>query len=98
MIRREDFIFTIGYEGNTSVVDGQLKKRCGSFSTAALAEAGLLKQALCSAVYAENRGESDQVLAIYNKKAQVKLNSVDELKRIFGVFEVPEKTVKVKVI
>ena len=98
MIRREDFIFTIGYEGNMAVVDGHLKKRYGSLSTEALAEEGLLKQALCSAIYAKAQEELEQVLSIYNKKTQVRLNSVDELKRTFGVFEVPEKTVRVKVI
>ena len=98
MISRENFIFTIGYEGNTTVVDGSLKKRYKSLSTMELAEKGLFKQALCSAIYESQSEALEQVLNVYNIMTESKLKSTDELKRIFGVFEVPEGIGKVMVI
>ena len=106
MISRGDFVFTIGYEGNTAVVDGTMKKRYGSLSTVELAEKQLYKQAVCSAVYEEvtrkhgNSGEIalQRILEIYNRDSEGKIGSVEELKRTFGVYEVPEGVGKVMVI
>ena len=106
MISRGDFVFTIGYEGNTAVVDGTMKKRYGSLSTVELAEKQLYKQAVCSAVYEEvtrkhgNSGEIalQRILEIYNRDTEGKIGSVEELKRTFGVYEVPEGVGKVMVI
>jgi hypothetical protein len=82
-----------------------MKKRYGSLSTVELAEKQLYKQAVCSAVYEEvtrkhgNSGETLQrILEIYNRDAEGKIGSVEELKRTFGVYEVPEGVGKVMVI
>ena len=103
MISRQDFTFTIGYEGNIAVVDGTLKKRYGSLSAEQLAEKQLYKQAICSAVYEQASGKTkgealQKVLEIYNRNAEKKLDSVEVLKRTFGVQEVPEGIAKVTVI
>ena len=106
MISRQDFIFTIGYEGSTAVVDGTMKRRFGSLSTEELAEKHLYKPAISSAVYEEHTAASGQeggpalqkVLEIYNRDAEKKIGSVEELKRTFGVYEVPEGIAKVMVI
>jgi hypothetical protein len=106
VIGRADFVFTIGYEGNTAVVDGSLKKKYGRWDTERLAEEGMFKQALCSAIHELSRksagadgGRSlERVLEIFNAQAEQKLGSVEELKRVFGVFEVPEGIARVLVI
>jgi hypothetical protein len=115
VISRADFVFTIGYEGNTAVVDGTMKRRYGSLSTAELASLGLYKQALCAAVYdaaaagkqpaRKSGGDGrpataalEEILEIYNRHQEHKLSSVEDLKRLFGVFEVPEGIGKVLVI
>jgi hypothetical protein len=99
MIGRADFLFTIGYEGNTAVVDGNLKRKYGRYTTEQLAAEGLFKQALCSATHAQaGQGALEKVLEAYNAQAQQKLGSVEELKRIFGVFEVPAGIARVLVI
>jgi hypothetical protein len=106
LISRGDFVFTIGYEGNTAVVDGAMKKRYGSLSTLELAEKQLYKQAVCSAVYGEatresgNSGEEalQRILEIYNRDTERRIGSVGELLRTFGVYEVPEGVGKVMVI
>jgi cytochrome c551/c552 len=106
VIGRADFVFTIGYEGNTAVVDGSLKRKYGRFSTGELAAEGLFKQALCSAIHEQTAkaGGADagpaleSILQAYNAQAEHKLASVEELKRIFGVFEVPAGIARVLVI
>jgi hypothetical protein len=59
MLNREDFIFTIGYDGPHAVVDSQARRRYGSLSTRELAELGLYRAAYASVVYdrwADTRG------------------------------------------
>ena len=103
MISRQDFTFTIGYEGNTAVVDGTLKKRYGSLTAEQLAEKQLYKQAVCCAVYEQSSGKAtgdalQTVLEIYNRKAAKKIESAEDLKRTFGVHAVPDGIAKVTVI
>jgi hypothetical protein len=98
MIGRKDFMFTIGYDGSTAVVDGSLKRRFGSLGTTQLSEKGLLKQALCSAVFEGREEALSLVLERYNARAEHELSSVEELKRMFGVFEVPQGIARVLVI
>ena len=67
-MRREEYVFCIGYEGSTAIVDGRLMRRHRSQGTRQLAEAGLFKQAICSALWSDAQGELDEVLAIHNQK------------------------------
>ena len=96
-------MFTIGYEGNIAVVDGKLKKRYGSFTAEQLAEKQLYKQAICCAVYQQASGKGtgealQRVLEIYNQDALEEIDRVEDLKRTFGVNQVPEGIEKVTVI
>jgi hypothetical protein len=98
MISRKDFVFTIGYDGGTAVVDGSLRRRFGSLSTDQLAEQGLYKQALCSAVFEGRLEAVSRVLELYNARAEHKLAHVEELRRMFGVFEVPQGITRTLVV
>ncbi|MDR1505826.1 MAG: hypothetical protein LBI67_01855 [Treponema sp.] len=87
-LSREDFTFTIGYDGPRAVVDGQAKRRCGSLSAGKLAERGLFRAAWSSAVYSENMAEKQLVLDIYNKAAGTSYKAENPPDRLFGVFPV----------
>ena len=91
MLSREDFIFTIGYDGPVAVVDKQAKRRNGSLSTRELAEKGMYRAAYSSAIWSKNPSELDIVLEIYNKNAHVSLDSGISPDRFFGVFQVDVK-------
>jgi hypothetical protein len=91
MLSREDFIFTIGYDGPAAVVDGQAKKRYGSLSTRELAERGLFRAAYSSAIYAKDPGDLEILVEIYNKTAGASLTVNSPLDRLFGVFPVEVK-------
>jgi hypothetical protein len=86
MLSREDFIFTIGYDGPVAVVDGQARKRYGALSTGELAEKGLFRAAYSSAVYSKNPGELERVVEVYNKFSGSSLTVQSPLDRLFGVF------------
>ena len=85
MLSRVDFIFTIGYDGDTAIVDSRTKAKFGRLSTLELARAGLYKQAVCSAIYDEDEEALEKIMSIFNKDAEITVPSVERLKRILGV-------------
>ena len=50
-MRRADFVFCLGYDGSTAIVDGRLQRKYGALGLRELVEAGLTKQALCMALF-----------------------------------------------
>jgi len=89
MLTREDFIFTIGYDGPAAVIDGTAKRLYSKLSTKELAEKGLFKAAYSSAIWSKNNADMELVAQIYNKTVQTGSNvSVSSLERLFGVFPV----------
>jgi hypothetical protein len=93
MLSREDFVFTIGYDGPAAVVDGQARRRYGSLSTAELAERGLFRAAWSSAVYSKDPGEKALVLEKYNQAAGTLFSGDPD--RLFGVFPADVRRVMV---
>ena len=90
MISREDFVFTIGYDGAVAIVDGKAKKECGKLGTMELAERGLYRAAFASALRAASEGNAadmDSFMAFFNRKAGTSYRTADQLKRLFGVNE-----------
>jgi hypothetical protein len=88
MLSREDFIFTIGYDGPAAVVDREAKRRYGSLSTGELAEKGLFRAAYSSAIYSQDPKEMETLVEIYNRTAGTSLTVSSNLERLFGVFRV----------
>jgi hypothetical protein len=84
VLSREDFIFTIGYDGPVAVVDKQAKKKFGKLSTKELAEKGLFRPAYSAALYSGNKEEIELVAEAYNR---LSVNSADisTMERLFGV-------------
>ena len=101
MLSREDFVFTIGYDGPAAVVDKQAKRKHGKFSTQALVEKGLFRAAYSSAVHAGDQEEIKLVANAYNQlvghsPVQISDSDLSEsdksaLARLFGVFPVDVK-------
>jgi len=84
VLSRDDFIFTIGYDGPAAVVDKQAKKKFGKLSTRELAEKGLFRPAYSSAVYSGNKEEIELVAEVYSR-LQGHPTDVAALDRLFGV-------------
>lgn len=96
LIAREDFLFVIGYSGGTAIVDAAQRRRYGQLDTRALAQQGLFKAALSSAIHAGSAEEMESVLASYNSATTHPVASVEHLRRLFGVFDVPPGITRVK--
>ena len=98
VIGREDFIFTIGYDGDSAVVDSNAKKKYGKMTTDQLIDAGLFKPALCSAVYAGKDEEIEAVKAAYSRVTGAQISGPDHLKLILGVQSIPDSISKTTLI
>jgi len=85
MISREDFMFTIGYDGDTAVVDGKSRARYGKLTTTQLIEEGLYRSAFASALYSGNASELEAFEAAFNAKAGTSYRGAEAFKRLFGV-------------
>ena len=97
-MKESDFIFTIGYQGDTAIVDGRAQRRYSSYSFDRLLEEGMFKPAFCKALYAEDEEGMKKVLEAYNRLSGSGYPSILSLKRLFGVFGVPEIAGKVSTI
>jgi len=87
MLSREDFIFTIGYDGASAIVDGRAKRQYGKLGTMELAEEGLYKAAFASAFYEFKKDEAPMkaFIQFFNAKAGTSYTKPEELQRLFGV-------------
>ena len=88
MLSREEFIFTIGYDGPAAIIDGQAKRRYGSLSTRQLAEKGLFRAAYSSAIWSKDPTELQAVVETYNQVSGSSFTANSPLDRLFGVFPI----------
>jgi hypothetical protein len=103
VLPREDFIFTIGYDGLAAVIDKKAKSKYGKLSTRELAEKGLFRPAYSSAVYSGDAEEIKLVAESYQRVTQACSSGTPDksataisdrkpaLDRLFGVFPVDVK-------
>ena len=94
MLSREDFVFTIGYDGPSAVVDNRAKSKYKKLSTKQLVENGLFRAAYSSAVYSKDTQEQRFVAEAFHKltgKTEVSDADVAALGKLFGVYLVDVK-------
>jgi hypothetical protein len=87
MLSREDFVFTIGYDGAAAIVDGRARRQYGKLSTMELAEEGLYRAAFASAFFDREKdaGPMMEFIRFFNAKAGTSYTKAEELQRLFGV-------------
>ncbi len=95
---KEEFVFSIGFQGETAIVDGRARKENKKLSTSELAEKGLFRAAFCSALYDNNEDEMLSVLDAYNKKGGTSMKTVDDMKKMLGIYAVPDGIKKVTIV
>ena len=93
-MKRVDFMFAIGYQGISAIVDKHAKNHNGKLTSKQLAEKGLFKSAFCGALYDGDTVRLKDVVDIYNRMSGETLSSVESMKRLLGVFDVPENISK----
>ncbi|MFP4561928.1 MAG: hypothetical protein ACLFRY_01345 [Spirochaetia bacterium] len=97
-MKESDFVFTLGYQGDTAIVDGKEARKYSSYSFERLLDEGLFKPAFCKALYNEDEEGMKKVLEAYNRISGSGYSGILSLKRLFGVFDVPEVVGKVSTI
>ncbi len=98
-MRREDYVFCIGYEGSTAIVDGKLMRRHARTPPASSPRRGCSSRPSAPPLWSGSPEELEEVLAIYNQQDRVTgARRSEELKRIFGTSGVPEGVKKVTVV
>ncbi len=93
-----DFMFAIGYQGVSAIVDKNAKKQYAKLTGKQLAEKGFFKSAFCEALFDEDTARQEDVISIYNKMSGENIATLDSMKRLLGVFEVPSHISKVTYI
>ena len=98
---RQEFAFTIGFQGDTAIVDKRAMRQFGRLSTMELAEKGLYRAAFCSALFAGDVQEMNEFIRHFSEKTNAadpesgRLESEDQLKRLFGVHTIPDEIKRV---
>jgi hypothetical protein len=92
---RQEFVFTIGFQGDAAIVDSRAKRRHGRLSTMELAEKGLYRAAFCSALYSGSTEEMGEFVRHFAEKTHNPDLTEDQVKRIFGVYTVPDEVKRV---
>ena len=95
---KDEFVFSIGFQGEAAIVDGKARKENKKLNTSELAEKGLFRAAFCSALYDDNAEDMKFVLEAYNKHSGTQMQTVDDMKKMLGIYSVPEGIKKVTVI
>ena len=98
MISRDDFIFTVGYQGDTAIVDASAKKRNKGLTASELASKGLFKQAFSAALFDGDKEGMQKILEDYNRIAGTEYEDLADLKRLFGVDGVREDISRTKAL
>lgn len=94
-MKREDFVFSIGYQGEAAIVDAKAAKRYSGLSPVELAEKGLYRAAFCGALFDNDEKAMETIVQKYNGTSGASLRGSDDMKRLLGVFSVPEEVSKV---
>jgi hypothetical protein len=84
-MKREDFIFTVGFDGSTAIVDGGARRKHQGKSIDEMLEAGLLKQAVFAAAYDGDVEALGRIMNSYNQASGSALEEPEDLFKIYGV-------------
>ena len=88
-MKRADFIFTIGFQGDTAVVDAKSRRRYRNCSLLELLEEGQYRAAIAGALFDADPDEQQKTVDWFRSHTPIEAESFAALKRLFGVFEPP---------
>ena len=85
MMKREDYVFTIGFDGDKAIVDKRARGRYGRLDARGLADEGLYKEAYRRALYDGDEEAGAYVLEKFNAVSPVPYDNPDDLVKVFGI-------------
>jgi hypothetical protein len=84
---RDDFVFSIGFDGSAAVVDKRAKRLYSGLSTMELLEKGLFRAAFASALWSGDASEMEYYINGYNAAAGTSFKRPEDFSRLFGVYK-----------
>jgi len=84
-MKREQYCFTIGYNGGDAIVDKQAMTRYGKKTPRELADMGFYKSALAAALFDGDRDGQEYVLERFNGKSGAGIADTGALVRVLGI-------------
>ncbi len=84
-MKREQYCFTIGYNGGDAIVDKQAMVRYGKKTPVQLADLGLYKSALAAALFDDDREGREYVLRKFNEISGAGVADADSLVKVLGI-------------
>jgi len=94
-VTRDEFVFTIGFQGDAAIVDSKALKRCRKLSTMELAGEGLYRAAFCSAIFSGSPDEMSQFISFFAEKTGMTDLTQERVQRLFGVYTVPDQVKRI---
>ncbi|MCG8453245.1 MAG: hypothetical protein MI717_08700 [Spirochaetales bacterium] len=84
-MKRDDYVFSIGFDGSTAIVDKRSRSRHKGKNAQQLADDGQFKAAYRMTVFDHDVKAADDVLAAFNAVSPVKYAQSSDLAKVFGV-------------
>ncbi len=95
-MKQDDFVFTVGYNGSEAIVNKETEQAGRNLSVKELVDKGLYKPALSKALFNNDSDGIQYLINKYNEISGSSYHSEMQIKRLFGVYAVPEEISKVK--
>lgn len=96
--KRNDFIFSIAFNKETIVINKRLKGKYANKPFSILLEKGLFRQALAAAVFDRNEEQMQAVVKEYGRLIKNTSLTIGDVKKIFGIHDVPSTVKAVQLI
>lgn len=97
-MKREDFIFTVGFQGNTAIVDKKAQRSFRGSSIDELLAEELFGAAFRAAIFDSDDSAIERIRLKYNESFNADYESAMQLKRLFGVDVVPEDVSRIRAL
>ena len=97
-MKREDFIFTVGFQGNTAIVDKKAQRSFRRANIDELLSRELFGAAFRAAIFDGVEPAIERIRLAYNESFDANYESALQLKRLFGVDVVPEDVSRIRAL
>lgn len=97
IMKKSDFIWTVGYSGNVAVINKRARASFGRHNAVELLEKGLLRPAFCTALWQFEVEKDEATMKSFLEGLSTKTGSplqLDDAKRMMGVYQIPEGNVR----
>lgn len=85
MIKREDFMFTVGFDGATAIVDGDARRRFARLDVDQLLDQGLYRAAVSAAVFDRDGPALEKIRDAFARASGSPIEDPQDLLKIFGI-------------